>query len=60
MRVDIARALWLNQNEIVFDEFTSLVDREIAKVSAFAISKAVRRNKKRFVAVTATMTLLIG
>jgi ABC-type dipeptide/oligopeptide/nickel transport system ATPase subunit len=52
MRVDIARALCLNQNEIVFDEFTSVVDREIAKVSAFAISKAVRRNKKRFVAVT--------
>jgi ABC-type polar amino acid transport system ATPase subunit len=52
MRVDIARALCLNQNEIVFDEFTSVVDREIAKVSAFAISKAVRRSKKRFVAVT--------
>jgi len=52
MRVDIARALCLDQNEIVFDEFTSVVDREIAKVSAFAISKAVRRSKKRFIAVT--------
>ena len=52
MRVDIARALCLNQNQIVFDEFTSVVDREIAKVSAFAISKAVRRSKKKFVAVT--------
>jgi ABC-type dipeptide/oligopeptide/nickel transport system ATPase subunit len=52
MRVDIARALCLNQNEVVFDEFTSVVDREIAKVSAFAISKAVRRSKKRFIAVT--------
>ena len=52
MRVDIARALCLNQNEIVFDEFTSVVDREIAKVSAFAISKAVRRSKKKFIAVT--------
>jgi ABC-type lipoprotein export system ATPase subunit len=52
MRVDIARALCLDQDEIVFDEFTSVVDREIAKVSAFAISKAVRRSKKKFIAVT--------
>ena len=52
MRVDIARALCLDKPEIVFDEFTSVVDREIAKVSAFAISKAVRRSKKKFIAVT--------
>jgi hypothetical protein len=52
MRVDIARALCLNQNLCVFDEFTSVVDREIAKVSAFAISKAVRRSNKKFIAVT--------
>jgi ABC-type ATPase with predicted acetyltransferase domain len=52
MRVDIARALCLNKPLVVFDEFTSVVDREIAKVSAFAISKAVRRSKKCFVAVT--------
>jgi ABC-type ATPase with predicted acetyltransferase domain len=42
----------LNEPLIVFDEFTSVVDREIAKVSAFAISKAVRRSKKKFIAVT--------
>jgi ABC-type ATPase with predicted acetyltransferase domain len=52
MRVEIARALCLNKPLIVFDEFTSVVDREIAKVSAFAISKAVRRSNKRFIAVT--------
>jgi ABC-type ATPase with predicted acetyltransferase domain len=52
MRVDIARALCLEQPQVVFDEFTSVVDREIAKVSAFAISKAVRRSKKQFIAVT--------
>ena len=34
MRVDIARALCLEQPLIVFDELTSVVDREIAKVSA--------------------------
>jgi len=52
MRVDVARALCLDKPLIVFDEFTSVVDREIAKVSAFAISKAVRRSKKKFIAVT--------
>ncbi len=52
MRVDIARALCLEKPLIVFDEFTSVVDREIAKVSAFAISKAVRRSSKKFIAVT--------
>jgi ABC-type polar amino acid transport system ATPase subunit len=52
MRVDIARALCLEKPLVVFDEFTSVVDREIAKVSAFAISKAVRRSTKKFIAVT--------
>jgi ABC-type polar amino acid transport system ATPase subunit len=52
MRVDIARALCLDKPLVVFDEFTSVVDREIAKVSAFAISKAVRRSSKKFIAVT--------
>ena len=52
MRVDIARVLCLDKLLIVFDEFTSVVDREIAKVSAYAISKAVRRSNKKFIAVT--------
>ena len=52
MRVDIARALCLKQDLVVFDEFTSVVDREIAKVAALAISKAVRKTAKKFVAVT--------
>jgi ABC-type ATPase with predicted acetyltransferase domain len=52
MRVDIARALLLNEPIIVFDEFTSVVDREVAKVSSLAIQKAVRRTSKQFIAVT--------
>jgi ABC-type ATPase with predicted acetyltransferase domain len=52
MRVDIARALLLDAPLVVFDEFTSVVDREVAKVGAYAISKAVRRTKKQFIAVT--------
>jgi ABC-type polar amino acid transport system ATPase subunit len=53
MRVDVARALCLPQKRIVFDEFTSVVDREVAKIGSYAISKAVRAQPgKQFIAVT--------
>jgi ABC-type dipeptide/oligopeptide/nickel transport system ATPase subunit len=53
MRVDVARALCLPQKQVVFDEFTSVVDREVAKIGSFAVSKAVRRQPgKQFIAVT--------
>ena len=53
MRVDVARALCLPQKRIVFDEFTSVVDREVAKIGSYAISKAVRaQSGKQFIAVT--------
>lgn len=52
MRVDLARAL-LEQNEIVvFDEFTSVVDRNIAKIGSFATQNAIRKSKKKFIAVS--------
>jgi len=46
IRVDIARALCLDKQLIVFDEFTSVVDREIAKVSSFAIRGLVAVRSK--------------
>lgn len=53
MRVDIARALLLQQKIVVFDEFTSVVDRDVAKIASCAISKAIKHQKdKKFVAVT--------
>ena len=52
MRCDIARAMLENEEMFVFDEFTSVVDRNIAKVASFAIQKAIRRNDKQFIAVT--------
>lgn len=52
MRVDLARAILLNRDIIVFDEFTSVVDRQVAKVGAFATQKSVRREKKKFIAFT--------
>jgi ABC-type dipeptide/oligopeptide/nickel transport system ATPase subunit len=52
MRVDLARALLSRQDLIVFDEFTSVVDRHIAKIGSMCVSKAVRRSDKQFVAVS--------
>jgi GNAT superfamily N-acetyltransferase len=37
---------------IVFDEFTSVVDRNVAKVGSHAVQKAVRKTNQKFVAVT--------
>ena len=52
MRVDLARCILENQNQIVFDEFTSVVDRVVAKTASFAIQKSVRKMNKQFIAVS--------
>lgn len=52
MRVDLANAILSDKQTIVFDEFTSVVDRTIAKTASFAIQKAVRKLGKQFVAVS--------
>lgn len=52
MRCDIAYALLNGDDLVVYDEFTSVVNRQVAKAASFAISKCVRRNNKRFVAVS--------
>ena len=50
MRVDIARAI--SENDLsVFDEFTSVVDRQVAKVASLAIHKMIKRTNKKFVAI---------
>lgn len=51
-RVTVARALAEAQGLVVIDEFTSVVDRQVAKVASHAVQKTVRRSKKRLVAVT--------
>lgn len=51
MRADLARALLEEQEMVVFDEFTSVVDRDVAKTGSYAVSKAVRKNDKKFIAV---------
>jgi len=53
MRVDVARALCSPEQLVVFDEFTSVVDRTVAQIGSLAISKNVQRHpSKQFLAVT--------
>lgn len=51
MRVDLARAL-LEKERVVFDEFTSVVDRRVAQTMCIATNNAIKRTEKQFVAVT--------
>tara|TARA_B100000519_G_scaffold75518_1_gene64984 strand:+ start:622 stop:1755 length:1134 start_codon:yes stop_codon:yes gene_type:complete len=54
-RCDLAHALLCgDQSLVVFDEFTSVVDRTVAKIGSAAIAKSIRsgRINKKFVAVT--------
>mgnify|MGYP001287121121 CR=1 FL=1 len=51
-RCEMARRLIETDDLIVVDEFTSVVDRQVAKIGSHAVQKYVRRNQKQFVAVT--------
>ena len=47
MRVDLARAILDNKQFFVFDEFTSVVDRNVAQIGSFAMQKAIRKTNKK-------------
>ena len=51
MRVDLANTLLQNKEISIFDEFTSVVDRQVAKVASYAIAKTIRKQKKQFIAI---------
>ncbi len=48
-RADLARIVCDRPGEVVVDEFTSVVDRQIARIGAHAFSKAWRRTKGKAV-----------
>jgi len=52
MRVDLANAILSDKEIFAFDEFTSVVDREVAKIGSFAMQKAIRKTNKKFIAIT--------
>lgn len=51
-RATVARAIAEAEDLVAIDEFTSVVDRQVAKVASHAIQKAIRKTDKQFVAVT--------
>jgi len=52
-RATMARALMDERGTVVIDEFTSVIDRTVARIGSHAVAKAVRRKPgKRFVAVS--------
>tara|TARA_B100000963_G_scaffold273400_1_gene241587 strand:- start:3053 stop:4150 length:1098 start_codon:yes stop_codon:yes gene_type:complete len=51
-RCELARCLTEKKELIVFDEFTSVVDRNVAKIGSHAVQKAIKKTDKKFVAVT--------
>lgn len=57
MRVDLARAL-LEKDFVCFDEFTSVVDRQVAQTACIAINKAIKKTGKKFVAVSCHYDIL--
>lgn len=57
MRVDLANAM-LKNDFCVFDEFTSVVDRNVAQTMCIATNKFVKKNNKKFVAVSCHYDIL--
>jgi ABC-type ATPase with predicted acetyltransferase domain len=51
-RSRLARAILRDSPLFVFDEFTSVVDRTVARIGSAAVAKTIRKRKQRFVAVT--------
>ena len=51
MRVDLARSI-LEYDKFAFDEFTSVVDRNVAKTCCIAINKAIKNTDKQFIAIS--------
>ena len=51
-RVTLARALADPREVVCIDEFTSVVDRQVAQVASCAVAKAVRRMGRKFVAIS--------
>lgn len=52
MRVDLCYSLLSKNDIIIFDEFTSVVDRDVAKIGSLALQKNIRKNNKKFIAVS--------
>lgn len=52
MRAELSRLILESKEPVIYDEFTSVVDRQVAKIGSFAIQKYIRKENKQFIAVT--------
>lgn len=52
-RAGLARLITDAPDEVIVDEFTSVIDRQIAKIGAMAFSKGWRRNKSKKIVLLA-------
>jgi ABC-type dipeptide/oligopeptide/nickel transport system ATPase subunit len=51
-RATMARAIAQSSDMLVVDEFTSVIDRQVAQIASHTIQKTIRAKQKRFVAVS--------
>lgn len=51
-RIDLARRMLEQSDPIIVDEFTSVVDRQVAKVASHAVQKTIRKENKKMVAIS--------
>lgn len=58
MRVELARLILEIDKPVIYDEFTSVVDRQVAKVGSYAIAKYIRKENKKFIAVSCHFDIL--
>jgi len=52
MRAELARLILECNKPVIYDEFTSVVDRQVAQVGSAAIQKFIRKSGKQFIAVS--------
>ena len=52
MRVELARILLESDQPFIYDEFTSFVDRQVAKIGSHAISKFLKKEQKKMIAIS--------
>lgn len=57
-RVELARHMLETADPIVIDEFTSVVDRQVAQIASHAVQKYVRKNNRKMVAVSCHYDIL--
>lgn len=52
MRAELARLILESDKPFIYDEFTSVVDRQVACIGSAAIQKFIRKMNKQFIAVS--------